>query len=149
VESVRGPVSVVYGQTPPGGLVNIVSKQPTTQPLHEVFFETGSYGRARRLRSGRRAQRLGQPVLSADRRGHDHRHPDRLCAPEAHRGGPALTWTPDNRNTLTIIGNYQKDPQAGAFNYVPAVGTVLPGKAAIPARSTPAIRAMTSTARKK
>jgi iron complex outermembrane receptor protein len=45
---------------------------------------------------------------------------------------PALTWTPDDRNTLTVIGNYQKDPQAGAFNYVPAVGTVLPGKAAIP-----------------
>jgi len=133
VESVRGPVSVVYGQTPPGGLVNIVSKQPTTQPLHEVFFETGSYGRARGgfdfggalNGSGTLSYRLTAVAMTTGTQTNYVRQKRIAVA-------PALTWKPDERNTLTIIGNYQKDPEAGAFNYVPAVGTVLPGKVTIP-----------------
>ncbi len=133
VESVRGPVSVVYGQTPPGGLVNIVSKQPTTQPLHEVFFETGSYGRARGgfdlggalNGSGTLSYRLTAVGMTTGTQTAYVRQKRIAVA-------PAITWKPDDRTSLTVIGNYQKDPEAGAFNYVPAVGTVLPGKVAIP-----------------
>jgi iron complex outermembrane receptor protein len=133
VESVRGPVSVVYGQTPPGGLVNIVSKQPTTQPLHEVFFETGSYGRARGgfdlggalNGSGTLSYRLTAVAMTTGTQT-DYVRQKRIAV------APAITWRPDDRTSLTVIGNYQKDPEAGAFNYVPAVGTVLPGKVTIP-----------------
>ncbi len=35
-EIMRGPVSVLYGKSSPGGLLNMVSKRPTTEPLKEV-----------------------------------------------------------------------------------------------------------------
>lgn len=133
VESVRGPVSVLYGQTPPGGLVNIVTKQPTSTPLHEVFAETGSYGR---IRTG---IDLGGPIKS------DGTLNYRFTAVGLNTGtqtdyvrqkrvalAGAVTWKATDKDTLTVSANYQKDPEAGAFNYVPAVGTVLPGKVLIP-----------------
>ncbi|MDA8456440.1 TonB-dependent receptor plug domain-containing protein, partial [Acidovorax sp. GBBC 3334] len=33
IELLRGPASVLYGQSGPGGLVNAVSKRPTAEPL--------------------------------------------------------------------------------------------------------------------
>lgn len=38
----RGPVSVLYGKSSPGGLLNMVSKRPTTEPLKEVQFKAGT-----------------------------------------------------------------------------------------------------------
>jgi iron complex outermembrane receptor protein len=32
-EILRGPASVLYGKSSPGGLLNMVSKRPTTTPL--------------------------------------------------------------------------------------------------------------------
>src|SRR5262249_43494707 len=38
---------------------------------------------------------------------------------------PAVTWRPDELNSLTIIANYQNDPHAGYNNILPAFGTAL------------------------
>ncbi len=46
IDVLRGPASVLYGQANPGGVANLVSKLPTTTPVHEVFATTGSHGRA-------------------------------------------------------------------------------------------------------
>ncbi|WP_426994000.1 TonB-dependent receptor plug domain-containing protein [Methylomonas sp. CM2] len=45
IEVLRGPASVLYGQNPPGGLINMVSKRPTAQPFHELQMLGGSFGR--------------------------------------------------------------------------------------------------------
>ncbi|VTN14142.1 Ferric hydroxamate uptake [Raoultella terrigena] len=37
----RGPTSVLYGNSNPGGIVSMVSKRPTTEPLKEVQFKMG------------------------------------------------------------------------------------------------------------
>ena len=42
IEVLRGPASVLYGQASPGGVVNVVSKRPTTEPLREVQLQLGS-----------------------------------------------------------------------------------------------------------
>jgi iron complex outermembrane receptor protein len=41
-EIMRGPVSVLYGKSSPGGLLNMVSKRPTTEPLKEIQFKVGT-----------------------------------------------------------------------------------------------------------
>lgn len=43
LEVLKGPSSVVYGAMPPGGMVNMVSKRPTGQPLREVGVEVGGF----------------------------------------------------------------------------------------------------------
>ena len=42
VELMRGPISVLYGKSSPGGLLIMVSKRPTTEPLKEVQFKMGT-----------------------------------------------------------------------------------------------------------
>lgn len=133
VESIRGPASVLYGQTPPGGIINVVGKEPTETPEHEVFVQTGSYGR---VQGG---FDFSGPVADRDDLFY------RLTATGLTTGtqtdfvdqkrigiAPAFTWKPDEDTKLTVTGVYQRDPEAGTFNYGPAVGTVLPGLVHIP-----------------
>jgi iron complex outermembrane receptor protein len=41
---------------------------------------------------------------------------------------PALTWKPTDDTSLTVLGNYQYEPQGGFYNFAPAVGTALPNR---------------------
>lgn len=47
VEVVKGPLSTLYGDAQPGGLVNYVTKRPTLQPRFTIDLGAGSYGYAR------------------------------------------------------------------------------------------------------
>ncbi|MEH2276678.1 MAG: TonB-dependent receptor plug domain-containing protein [Nostoc sp.] len=44
VEVLKGPASVLFGSLEPGGIVNIVTKQPLNEPYYKLEFEVGSYG---------------------------------------------------------------------------------------------------------
>ena len=43
IEVVKGPASVLYGQAQPGGLVNVVTKQPLTTPQYTIDQQVGSF----------------------------------------------------------------------------------------------------------
>lgn len=45
IEVLKGPSSGLYGETSPGGLVNMVSKQPTTERQNQIELQTGSFNR--------------------------------------------------------------------------------------------------------
>lgn len=47
VEVIKGPSSILYGQSAPGGLVNMVTKQPTSTPLLEMSADTDQNGSTR------------------------------------------------------------------------------------------------------
>jgi iron complex outermembrane recepter protein len=42
IEVLKGPASILYGAIEPGGLINIVSKQPLANPFYEVEVQGGS-----------------------------------------------------------------------------------------------------------
>ena len=44
VEILKGPASVLFGAFEPGGIVNIVTKQPLSDPYYRLAFEAGNYG---------------------------------------------------------------------------------------------------------
>ncbi|MEH1848595.1 MAG: TonB-dependent receptor [Nostoc sp.] len=44
VEVLKGPASVLFGQVEPGGIINIITRQPLSQPYYNLAFEAGSYG---------------------------------------------------------------------------------------------------------
>ncbi|ABW28387.1 TonB-dependent siderophore receptor [Acaryochloris marina] len=44
IEVIKGPSSVLYGQTDPGGLVNLVTKEPLPEPFYEFEFQAGNLG---------------------------------------------------------------------------------------------------------
>ncbi|XQW83908.1 TonB-dependent receptor [Thalassotalea piscium] len=47
VEVIKGPSSILYGQSAPGGLINMVTKQPTSNSLFELSADTDQNGSTR------------------------------------------------------------------------------------------------------
>ena len=43
IEVLRGPTSVLYGQNGAGGMINVVSKRPTDEPLRELEVQMGNH----------------------------------------------------------------------------------------------------------
>lgn len=43
IEVLKGPASVLYGQAEPGGIINVVTKQPLSTPFASVDLSVGSY----------------------------------------------------------------------------------------------------------
>lgn len=44
VEVVKGPASLLYGQVPPGGIINYITKRPTFTHRNQVKATAGNYG---------------------------------------------------------------------------------------------------------
>jgi iron complex outermembrane recepter protein len=42
IEILKGPASILYGQVEPGGIVNLVSKQPLSEPSYDLEFQAGN-----------------------------------------------------------------------------------------------------------
>lgn len=109
VEVLRGAASVLYGQLGPGGVVNTISKRPTTEPLRELNVEAGSYGRRQYsgdfsgplTEDGVWSYRLTGLVRDADN-WMDHVPDDRTYL------APALTWRPSAATSLTFLASYQR-----------------------------------------
>ncbi|MGO1076529.1 TonB-dependent siderophore receptor [Inquilinus sp. CA228] len=127
VEVLKGPASVLYGQAPLGGLVNLVSKRPTETPFGEVEFQAGSHDRFQGgfdlggplTEDGSLLYRLTGIARDADTS-------VRLTEEQRFSIAPAVTWTPNADTSLTILGLYQRDPKGGYYGVLPSRGTILP-----------------------
>ena len=43
VEVLRGPASILFGQGDPGGIINLVTKQPLSEPFYEISATAGNF----------------------------------------------------------------------------------------------------------
>ncbi|ARP95716.1 TonB-dependent siderophore receptor [Bordetella genomosp. 13] len=121
VESVtvlRGPSSALYGLGSPGGVVDVTSKRPVDEPFGEVELQTGNYQRKQgQFDIGGRADDSGQWLYRLTGVVRDAGSPNILG-----RGtddmtfiAPALTWKPDARTSITLLGEYQKSKTPAAL----------------------------------
>lgn len=125
IDVVRGPASVLYGQANPGGVANLVSKAPTDTPVHEMFL---GFGNNDHERAG---FDLGGPLdndgtlsyrLTGDG---DVSHTQVQGVKQEHVFvAPSVTWRPDADTSLTLTAKYQRDPDIGYYNYLPAQGSL-------------------------
>ncbi|MDP9835487.1 iron complex outermembrane receptor protein [Neorhizobium huautlense] len=114
VEVLKGPASVLYGRGEPGGLINIVTRRPTTTPTAEATTQLGSFGfrRAEATASGPLnddASLTGRITGAAQREeGFVENRPDS----ERQYIGGVLEWNPDEdtRVSLSIDHTRQKQP---------------------------------------
>ncbi|RKQ73496.1 TonB-dependent siderophore receptor [Oceanibaculum indicum] len=126
IEVLRGPASVLYGQAGPGGVINMVSKRPTEDALHEVQFQAGNFERkqvatdhAGKLDAeGKFTYRLTALARDSDTMV-DHIPDDKAFI------APSLTWKPTDDTSLTLLTSYTKAETAYYYGF-PAEGTVLP-----------------------
>lgn len=125
VELVRGPASVLFGQVNPGGLISMTSKRPTSEPIHKVQFSTGNRDLAEGAfdfggplsDDGRVLYRLNGIARTQHNQVEDYKDSRVAIA-------PAITWYPNDQTRFTLLTSYQKDPDAGYRNFLPAYGTV-------------------------
>lgn len=127
VEVLQGPASVLYGQGSPGGIVNLVGKKPTDEPLHELQIQTGSHNRAQAAfdfggplnNDGTLLYRLTGLGRTTGTQVENQRE-------ERVEIAPAVTIKPDEDTKFTLLGDYLNDPRGGFWSRLPLVGTIVP-----------------------
>lgn len=125
VDVIKGPVSVLYGNAQAGGVVDQTQKMPTQTPLHEVGVEFGNFAHAQATadfsgpldKAGQWSYRLTALARTEDGQV-SHTKNQRLEV------APALTWRPDSRTEITLLGLYQKDPRSTSYGSVPSDASV-------------------------
>ena len=128
IDILKGPASVNYGAMPPGGMVNFVSKRPTEETLREVEVQLGNYDLKQAAfdfggklnDSGTLLYRLTGLARNSDNI-IDFVHDDRYYL------APAITWKPDEANTLTVLARWQKADTVEAGGFLPLEGSLQPG----------------------
>ena len=125
IEVLKGPASVLFGQNQPGGMINLVSKRPTTEARHQVKFGLGSYDRVNGALdfSGPldEAKTLSYRLIGLVRDGNemvDHATDSRTLL------APSLTWAPTDDTALTIYAQIQRDKSLADYQALPAIGTL-------------------------
>ncbi len=115
----------LYGQTSPGGLIDMISLRPTSTPVHNVQILGNTFGNVQG------AFDVGGPI---DKEGH---FLYRLTG-VAYDGGtqitdvnalheflaPAFTWQPTGATTWTFLSNVTHDRTGTPIQFLPAQGTL-------------------------
>ena len=126
MDVLRGPSSVLYGQASPGGVVDMVTKRPTSEPLHSVEFGIGNHQRYQMgFDFGGPVDEDGKWLYRVTGLGRDANTQTDHVKEQRVGIAPALTWRPSGDTSLTLLASYQYDPEGGLFNPVPAYGTAL------------------------
>jgi iron complex outermembrane receptor protein len=126
VDILKGPSSVLYGLTPPGGIVNVRSRRPLEEFDGELELQFGNHDH--KQINGDITGAFGDMVsgrltgLYRDKETQvDHEEIERAFI------APALTFRFGDATQLTLLGYYQKDEVLGATNgFLPAFGISLP-----------------------
>lgn len=125
IEVVKGPASMLFGQAPLGGVVNLVSKRPQDRSFLDLTATAGSWNRYEGTIDANMPLTKDGSLLA--RLSVLYRDADTFVA---HSGlnrifvAPALTWKIGPDTSLTILGRWQRDHDA-PFSPLPAYGTVL------------------------
>ena len=124
VEVLKGPSSVLYGEVPPGGLINQVTKRPEAERSTSVEGEFGQYSRLQgavdttgSIDSNQvyRYRVLGL-IRNSDTQTNFTPDDRRLIA-------PSLSFHPSERTNLTLLADYQHDRTQWS-QFLPANGTL-------------------------
>ncbi|VCU68603.1 Ferrichrome-iron receptor precursor [Pigmentiphaga humi] len=127
IELLQGPASVLFGQSSPGGILNMVSRRPQATPSHEVLLQGGNFDRLQLAfdttgpidDEGKLLYRLTGLARGNDGLNDFSHEKRRLIA-------PSFTWRPSADTSLTLLTHYQHDDLIPQYQALPAAGTLLP-----------------------
>ncbi|HEY0286625.1 MAG TPA: TonB-dependent siderophore receptor [Pseudomonas sp.] len=126
VALLRGPASSVYGQTPPGGMLDMVSRRPDSVASHEIQAQVGSYNRKQISfdstgpidDAGVFEYRVSGVVRDS---GTSVEHID----DKRYNLAPSLTWNIDPDTKLTFLSQFNRDDTGITSQFLPLQGTKL------------------------
>lgn len=123
VEVLKGPASILYGEAPPGGVINAISKRPTATPQGQVDLQLGN----------RDHRQIGVDV--SDMLTDNSRY--RMVALYSERDGvlngsyndrvylaPSVTLDISDRTSLTLLASFKHDEGVPTNGFFPVYGTL-------------------------
>ena len=127
VEVIQGPASVLYGQNPPGGLVNLISKKPQKTNFTQTIVGGGSFdlvetGVDTNAVLNKSGSVYGRVNVLWRQFGN---FTEKVDPSERLLIAPSLTLELTRNTRLTLLGQYYHDWREIAYP-LPAAGTVLP-----------------------
>jgi len=127
IEVLKGPSAGLYGQSEPGGLLNMISKRPTATPQNEIV---GSFGPFERFQGafdiGGPIDKKGEFLYRIVGLGRDSNSQTDFVQDNKLFIAPSFTWRPTMDTTFTILSNYQKADNKGYQQYIPGQVSFLP-----------------------
>lgn len=120
IEILKGPASILYGEIQPGGVINLVTKRPLSEPFYQAEFQAGSFGLIRPQID------ISGPLTT------DKRLLYRLNAVYSRQDGfrdfdqifeqffiaPVLTWEISDRTNLTFDLQFSRREQPWDFGTI-------------------------------
>jgi len=126
VAILRGPASSVYGQTPPGGLVDAVSRRPQAESSHEVQVQVGNYQHKQiSFDSTGKIDDEGRFLYRFSGVGRDSGTTIEHIDDQRFNLAPSLTWNIADDTRLTLLGQFNRDDTGGTSQFLPLQGTKL------------------------
>lgn len=124
VEILRGPGSALYGQTPPGGVINVISKRPQ--------FDGGSgqfaieYGTDDRKQISLDVNSEVNDKMAFRLQALGRKNGSRVDGVEAERIfiAPSLAYKFTDDTKITLLTSYQKDDSDPYLQFLPMEGTL-------------------------
>lgn len=124
IELLKGAASVLYGATAPGGVLNVVTKQPQKDHVNEVVGEAGNHDhRALAADLGAKLSNdwTGRLVLLARNADTSVDH----IPNNTRYVAPSLRWAPNADTSLTLLAHHVERRTAYIWG-VPVEGSLLP-----------------------
>jgi iron complex outermembrane receptor protein len=120
----RGPASSIYGQTPPGGLLDMVSRRPEAEASHEIQVQYGSdnhrqinFASTGKIDDEARFLYSVSGVIRDGGTQIDHIDDKR------YNIAPSLTWNIDDDTKLTLLTQFTRDDTGVTSQFYPIQGT--------------------------
>ncbi|WP_017522400.1 TonB-dependent siderophore receptor [Pusillimonas noertemannii] len=125
IEVLQGPSSGLFGQTTPGGILNMVSRRPQADAQHELWLQ-GSHPLGGKLAFDSTGPLDAEQKLLYRITGLARKADGMTDFSEEKRAliAPSFTWRPSADTSLTLLTHYQRDRTIPQYQGLPAKGTL-------------------------
>ena len=110
IEVLKGPASILYGRVEPGGIVNIITKQPSATAKFSLEQTAGSYGEYTTVLDAAGPLNDDKTLQYSVNASH---HQNNLFIDNVWDKrdfiAPSLRWAPDAKTQVTLEGSYSRD----------------------------------------
>ncbi|WP_460094582.1 TonB-dependent siderophore receptor [Pseudomonas sp. S2_B03] len=120
----RGPASSVYGHTPPGGLLDMVSRRPSAEASSEIQLQYGSDNhRQINFASTGKIDDAGQFLYGISGVVRDSGTQVDHVDNKRYNIAPSLTWNIGDDTKLTLLSQFTRDDTGITSQFLPIQGT--------------------------
>lgn len=122
LEVLKGPASVLYGRSQPGGIINILTKQPQAERYASIDQIIGNYNYYRTMIDVTGPLNESKTLLFRINGAYENTESFRdIVRGQRYFVSPVFTWLAGNNTTITLEGEYIRDRRTPDFG-IPAIG---------------------------